>query len=471
MGRGVCRSIAWLALVAGLAGCSERADAPAPVDPPAPLQSAVLVLLDTVRADHCSAYGYARPTTPALERLARRGVLFENAISSAPWTLPAVASLLAGEGAPRALDGERGTLRRSLVEVLHRAGIATAAFTEGGFVSRDFLLDRGFDAWVEEEGHVRRTPPGATPQPPGSGSAARTFAHAARWLAQQGERRFFLLVHTYEPHTPYTDRRFAAELPVGRVGPSLRMGMVRDIQRGELRLEPEELRYVEALYDGDIRAADDELGRFLDALDAEGLSERTLVVVTSDHGEDLGDLDPQFTASHGHALKDPLVRVPLVVADPTDPRPGRRVEAQVRLVDVLPTIAARLGAPHALEIEGRDLGPLLRGEEVEPRIAFGGDTRLGPARQFVRTGAHKYIERSDGADAAAPEAPARELFDLATDPREQHDLAAEQPALADAFSRLLAERRGQGPQGPSTPPLETLPQPLQERLRALGYAD
>jgi arylsulfatase A-like enzyme len=246
------------------------------------------------------------------------------------------------------------------------------------------------------------------------------------------------------------------------------MGMVRDIQRGEIRLEPRELRYIEALYDGDIRAADDALGRLLEALEAQGLTERTLVVVTSDHGEDLGDLDPQRAASHGHALKDPLVRVPLVIADPSDPRPGRRIAAQVRLVDVLPPIAARLGAPHALEIEGRDLGPLLRGEALEPRVAFGGDTRVGPARRFVRTDAHKYIERHD---AVAGAAPGRELFDLAADPREQRDVAAEQPDVAEVFSRMLAERNGTEPARAIAPPLDALPAPLQERLRALGYTD
>ncbi|HEX5068504.1 MAG TPA: sulfatase [Myxococcota bacterium] len=461
MRRSSRRSAAWLWLAVSLLACSDSAAPRAAAD--APLQGAVLVVLDTVRADHCSAYGYARPTTPSLERLAQRGVLFENAISSAPWTLPAVASLLAGDGAAHALDGGNGSLRRSLVEILHRAGIATAAFTEGGFVSRDFLFDRGFDAWIEEEGNVRRAPVG-TEHRPGRGSAARTFERATAWLARQRDGRFFLLVHTYEPHTPYTDRRFAAELPEGRLGADLRMGMVRDIQRGEIRLEPQELRYIEALYDGDIRAADDALGRLLDALEAQGLAERTLVVVTSDHGEDLGDLDPQRAASHGHALKDPLVRVPLVIADPTDPRPGRRVAAQVRLVDVLPTIAARLGAPHALEIEGRDLGPLLRGEDAEPRVAFGGDTRIGPARRFVRTQAHKYIEaHGDGS--------ARELFDLAADPREQRDVAAEQPEVAEALSRMLAERSGAEPARAAAPALDALPAPLQERLRALGYAD
>jgi arylsulfatase A-like enzyme len=165
--------------------------------------------------------------------------------------------------------------------------------------------------------------------------------------------------------------------------------------------------------------------------------------------------------------------VPLIVADPAEREPGRRVGQQVRLLDVLPTIAARLAAPHALQIEGRDLGPLLRGGQDEPRLAFGGDTRVGPPREFVRTAVHKYIERTDVEPQAGllPEAPARQLFDLSADPGEQRDLAAERPDLADAFARLLAERRGGDPHASSTPLLAELPEPLQERLRALGYAD
>lgn len=464
---------ALLALAAaGLAACRE---ATPPQDAaPLPLHGAVLILLDTVRADHCSAYGHVRPTTPALERLAKRGALFENAISSAPWTLPAVASLLSGEPPGRALDPARRRLRRSLVEILHRAGIRTAAFTEGGFVSREFLLDRGFDDYSEEEGPVRRAADGQAPRAPGPGSVERTFANARRWLAQHSAERFFLFVHTYEAHAPYTRHTFTAGLAPGRVGSELRIDTIARITRGELRLDPDELRYVDALYDGGIRAADDEVGRLLDALAALGLDERVLVIVTSDHGEDLGDLFPARTASHGHALKDALVRVPLVVADPRDPAPGRRIASQVRLLDVLPTVTAALGAPYAFETEGRDLGPLLRGEETTPqRVAFGGDTSAGPPREFLRAAGHKYIERTgdDPTGALVPPPPERQLFDLAADPREQHDLAAERPELVQAFAQALALRRGAATGAAPSRDLDTLPPELRERLRSLGYAD
>jgi arylsulfatase A-like enzyme len=468
--RAARRRLALIALAAaGLTGCRD-AQAPGPAAPP--LRGAVLILLDTVRADHCSAYGYARPTTPALERLARRGALFENAISSAPWTLPAVASLLSGEPPGRALDPETRRLRRSLVEILRRAGIRTAAFTEGGFVSREFLFDRGFDEYREEEGPVRRAAPGEAAPAPGSGSVERTFENARRWLAQHGSERFFLFVHSYEPHAPYRRHAFTAGLAPGRIGDALRIDTISRMTRGELQLDEAELRYVEALYDGGIRAADDEVGRLLDRLEALHLDDEVLVVVTSDHGEDLGELYPARAASHGHALHDALVRVPLVIADPALPQRGVRVRAQVRLLDVLPTVVARLGAPFAGEIEGRDLGPLLRGEETLPRIAFGGSTSAGPPREFVRGAGHKYIERT-GEDAQrelAPTPPERQLFDLEADPREQRDLAALRPDLVAAFARELALRREAAGGSPSGD-LDALTPELRERLLSLGYGD
>jgi arylsulfatase A-like enzyme len=146
----------------------------------------------------------------------------------------------------------------------------------------------------------------------------------------------------------------------------------------------------------------------------------------------------------------------------------------VRLLDVLPTVTAALGAPYAFETEGRDLGPLLRGDETTPeRVAFGGETSAGPPREFLRTAGHKYIERTgdDPSGALVPPPPERQLFDLAADPREQRDLAAAQPELAQAFAQALALRRGTPAGAAPSRDLDALPPELQQRLRSLGYAD
>jgi len=151
------------------------------------LQGAILIVLDTVRADHVSCYGHDRPTTPALDGLADAGVRFEQVVSNSPWTLPAVVGLLTGEY-PRRTFRER--MSRSLVEVFQRAGLATGASTEGGFVSRHFGLDLGFDHFEEEEGNVQLWIEDREPEPDPEGGIEHTFDRARKWLAVHRDERF-----------------------------------------------------------------------------------------------------------------------------------------------------------------------------------------------------------------------------------------------------------------------------------------
>ncbi len=431
----------------------------------------MLVLLDTVRADHVSAYGYARSTTPALDGLARSGVRFTQTVSQAPWTLPSVAALLAGRPPGHALD-ER--LTSSIVERLRAAGIVTAAFTEGGFVSRAFGFDRGFAEFEEEEGAVRLVRSGeqvATADP--QGGIAHTFGQAEAWLQRHRTDRFFLLVHTYEPHTPYTHHDFSAGLRAGTVGTAFSLDTITRLRSGALSLSADEIEYTKALYDGDILNADRHVAALLATLRAAGLAERTLVVVTSDHGEELADHYPANTGSHGHSLRDPLVMVPLIVADPTRRYPRREVTAQVRLIDVMPTIADLLGVPVEPPVEGRSLVPLMEGVETGDRVALIGNTRRGPPRAGVRAMGFKYVVTT-GPDATTPPLhppPAeRQLYDLTADAAERRNLAAERPALAAALHRLLDGVPGGRPAS-EDPVIADGDAALRDRLRSLGYID
>ncbi|MDH5308081.1 MAG: sulfatase-like hydrolase/transferase, partial [Myxococcales bacterium] len=441
--------------------------------PASDLQGAVLILLDTVRADHLSAYGYARPTSPVLEALAKRGVLFEQAISSAPWTLPAVAALLAGDVSARTYDAEHRQLEHSAVESLVRAGYTTAAFTEGGFVSRHFGLDRGFLEFSEEEGAVQLLSGDERRGSGRGGSIQKTFAAAGAWLAKHRDERFFLLVHTYEPHTPYTRRRFAQGLDPGRFGARFTLSDVRALQSGEIEPTPAELRYIEALYDGGLFASDRQIGVLLEQMDRLGLADRTLVVVTSDHGEELGEHFPERTGDHGHALHDSQVRVPLILANPRERYPLRRVAAQVRSIDVLPTVAALLGVHVGDERTGRDLTPLMRGRREPERSAFGGFTKAGPNRAFLRSGGFKYIE-STGGEARQPmrtPPPDRQLYALQADPGEQRNLAAEQPERLAVWHESLRRAREASGHGATATGAGAVPDALRERLRSLGYSE
>jgi arylsulfatase A-like enzyme len=325
------------------------------------------VLLDTLRADRLSVYGHSRETSPNIDRLAMRGVLFEQAVTSAPWTLPATVSLLTGEYPTARVFDRR--LQRSLVERIRDAGFATGAFVEGGFVSEQFGFGRGFEHFSEFLTYTRRDPAASL----GSKKAAavhdigETFGAAIDWLEAHSDLPFFLLVHTYEVHIPYTRLDYAEELERGSLP---RLFGFREAQEAvQQRRSPTERRYIGALYDGGVRTADHHVGRLLEALRRVGRSHDTLVVVTSDHGEDLGHRPDGRAGFHGHTLYDELVRVPLIVFDPTRDFSVKRVFTQVRTLDVLPTVLERLGITAAEEIHGRSLVPLMEGLEVEHRPA------------------------------------------------------------------------------------------------------
>ncbi|MEM7412949.1 MAG: sulfatase [Myxococcota bacterium] len=439
-------------------------------------RGAILVLVDTLRADHVGYAGYERPTSPALDGLAKQGVVFEQAIAYSSWTLPSAVALFSGRwGDRRAYDTDRRKLRRSFAEHFQAAGVRTAAFTEGGYVSRHFGFQRGFETYVEEEGPVRLVVGDAAAKNRRAGSVDRTFRQAIQWLRSNKDERFFLVIHTYEPHTPYQRHHFAGRLSPGRIGPVLHSAPLKDFQTGKKHFAPSEIEYMRALYDGGILETDRHLARLLGALSELGLSGQTVVAVSSDHGEELGDHYLGFSGDHGHSLYDELVRVPLVIRDPTRKRPVTRVKAQVRSIDILPTLADLMGLPRAMGVEGQSLAPLMNGTERQGRIAYGGAVKVAPRRNFVRHLGWKYIEAVPEGAAASPLRPRPapvELYDLTADPGERKNLAAEQPETVERFRAWLAAHRAEARGGAPQPAVdEDLPEELRERLRSLGYVE
>ncbi len=458
--------IAWFAILAlgALPACT-----------PAPPRNAVLIVLDTLRADRLFSYGNPRLTSPVLDAMAREGALFETVVSNAPWTLPAMVGLMTGEY-PTARTYDAG-LRRSLALHLQEAGFATVAFTEGAFVSKRYGFDLGFQTFREHEGSVPFLLDAPTGDADPDRGIEKTFRWAKDWLAEHGrERPFFLFVHTYEPHVPYRRRTFVEGMPRGRLGPTFEAGAAIQAKSSELLADDVELAYIKALYDGGVAACDRAVGELLAELERLGIAQETLVVVTSDHGEDLGDRLPLRPGNHGHALYDEQLRVPLILRDPTRRFAVRRVSAQVRLVDVMPTILDLLGLPAALDRNGRSLVPLLRGEESEPRLAWSEIPHHvlidAGVRWAVRTGAHKLIVTPPPARGGGE---ARlELYDLQADARERSNLAPGDPArraeLMQQLRNVALELNASGAavyrevSGPPDPQ-------LQERLRSLGYVE
>lgn len=471
-------------LGAMLAGCAQDAPEPvaaqAPVEPGAAkpidldarLQGAVLILFDTLRADHLGCYGYKRPTSPTIDALAADGgVRFTQVISHAPWTMPAVAGMLAGDYPERAFQGR---LKRSLVKHISAAGFRTGAVTEGGYVSKAFGMNLGFDEFREETGPVQIVKKGETGKLLTSG-IEKTFELAQEWLEDHRNEQFFLLVHTYEPHTPYTRHDFTQGLDPGQVGDVFATdGIVPRLNSGETVLTQSETEYVIAMYDGGVLTADRHLAKLLAYLDESGLSDKTLVVVAGDHGEELGSHYPSRTGGHGHALLDTQLHVPLVIRDPTLQFEVRTVPNQVRLIDVMPTIADLLDVQPDLRLEGRSLRPLMHGQDEAPRIALAAQTRVGPKRLAVRHRGYKYIaivgpESEDRPMLEHP--PQRQLYALADDPNEMHNVVDEFPEIAEAFDSVM-QRDHQALSAPAQlDPEEGIDPEVLERLRSLGYVE
>jgi len=438
------------------------------------LRGAVLILLDTVRADHLDCYGYERETAPALARLGEEGVLFEQAISFAPWTLPSVINLLSGCRITRDVF-EGGKLQRSIVENLHGAGFQTAAFTEGGYLSRYYGFDRGFSLYHEQEGKVHLTMEGEVIDSQRTeGGIEETFRMARQWLAEHGDEPFFLFIHTYEPHTPYERRTFTDGLSPGKVGETFSLEKLGPLQKGTLEFDAKDLEYLTALYDGGILEADRHVGAFVEFLGERGLGDKTLVVVTSDHGEELGEHFPTRCGDHGHSLHDTLVHVPLVVHNPIEKYPQNRVPHQVRLMDVMPTIAEIMGTSVKGDAAGKSLVPLMRGTETKGRLAYGTQTKAGPDRIFLRYLGYKYMRiiapPPPNQTPLTPSPPPQQLYDLENDPGEQTNIVGSAPEVLKQMTNIFKETRRAGGFGKEdfTVPEET-DEKLKERLESLGY--
>ncbi len=410
--------------------------------------SVILISLDTVRADRVGLYGYARPTTPALDAFAAGAVTFDAAIAASPWTLPSHSSMLTslhphnhGSVVPTRRLRESAT---TLAEVLLDRGYATAAFTGSGYVSAKFGLAQGFETFVEMRHRHTKS----------------IFTRALEWIAKRSDRPFFLFVHTYEPHSPYLDGRFAVAAEAGQIGESFDRKDLEAMREGRWEPSPEEKRYISDLYDGDIRSTDDALSGLLRGLQERGLLDRSIVVITSDHGEEMFERSVRRSAAHGHSLYEELIRVPLIVRHPPAFAGGRRVAAPAALVDIPRTIVGALGIPWPDRTDGLDLRDLLApGGEAGREVVLSEALRSGIQKRSLRGERFKFIAPLD------PAAGAPELFDLSADPREESNLSGERTDLSDRYARLAAAYEAAHVGGD-----EALIDPeLQEQLRALGY--
>jgi choline-sulfatase len=394
----------------------------------------LLITLDTTRADHLSCYDPGKAKTPSLDALAARGVRFLHATAQVPLTLPSHACIMTG--AYPTVHGLRDMggfvldpSHPTVASLTQAEGFETAAFVGSRAVGHRFGLAHGFEVYDDDMGP--QTEEGKLPGVFAERRGAVVTDHALEWLKHHSQRKFFLWAHYYDPHEPYDPP------------------------------EPYRREYAKSLYDGEIAYMDEQVGRLLAGLDQLGITSRTLVIAIGDHGESLGE---HGEATHGLFLYDATLHVPLLIAGPGVPI-GKVIGEQVRSIDIHPTVMEFLHVPPSAEAQGVSLWPLVeRRTRVRTNYSYG--ETLYP-RTYMAWSELRAM-RTDGWKFIL--APHPELYDLAHDPAETHNLIAKHPAEADQLQKQVWMVAG--PQGKAekvaTVPLD---EQTRQELASLGYVN
>jgi len=408
---------------AGQSGRSSRADQPRP--------NLVLITVDSLRADHLGAYGYARPTSPEIDRFARSAVVVSDGIAQAPYTKASIASLLTGlfptahqtysTGAPfgvlRATGsagdqdvGSTDTLNPavpSLPQLLQAAGYHTIAISSNPYLIRDFGFANGFAEFRYIKGGASLF------------VRADEMMAAAKEAIGRAQEPYFVWIHLMDTHYPYEPPE--AFRSMFRNDGSPHILAADQIPDGMSIDGSTDLNLYRSRYDAAIRSADAAIGQFLRWLETGGQWSRTGVVLTADHGDGFME---HGLMGHNNSLYDELLHVPLIVKLPTL-QAGRRT-AQVQLADLFPTLCAAANVVAPTGLHGRNVLPVLAGREAGEPYAY---SELVGRRYALRSQDWKFIASFQGG---------RQLFNLADDPGETANLVNSAPATADKMERILA---------------------------------
>jgi arylsulfatase A-like enzyme/Tfp pilus assembly protein PilF len=394
-----------------------------------PIRNVILISIDTCRADYLSCYGYPRKTTPNIDAIANTAALFENVISPVPVTLPSHCSMMTGTIPPyhAVHDNDNYWLDDSnitLAEVFKQNGFATGAFVSAFVLDSQFALDQGFDTYYDNfdmqlaglQANERR--------------ADKTTRLALDWLDNHSQDKFFLFVHYYDPHSDY-------EPP-----------------------EPFASKFSDNLYAGEIAYTDHNIANLIEKLKSLGIFDSSLIIITSDHGEMLGEHGED---EHAYFIYQSALKVPLIFRLPGQRKP-RRIKDPVGLIDIVPTVCSLLGIESPAPLHGQDLSVYLRGDTISPRQRFIYAESLYPTKYggnsllAVVGDRYKYIQTTRP-----------ELYDIQLDPAESENLILLRPDLARMLREQLKQtleesvrklKSGAG----AVPDEETI-----RRLQSLGY--
>ena len=402
-------------------------------EPKKPTFNVVLITIDTLRADHVGCYGYKQIKTPNIDSVAADGVRFEHAFTPVPVTLPSHTAILTGtypmlSGMHDFSGNKLSPQQVTLATVLKQAGYVTGAVVASAVLDSRFGLNQGFDFYYDhfdfsrlEEANLDEM------ERPGNVVADQ----ALEWLGKNSQKKFFLWMHLYDPHYPYRPP------------------------------EPYRQEYAAQPYDGEIAFADEQVGRLLRFLKDNGLYQNTVIVLSGDHGESLGEHGEK---THGFFIYNVTMHVPLIIHLPGKST-TQTVDDPVSLVDLMPTVLAATGLDIPSQVQGRSLVPALRGEKIDQDRTLYGETFL-PRLHFNWS----ELRGAENAKYHFIDAPRPELYDLTKDPGELRNLFPEKKAVAEEMRAKLAGLIREYSAGKELAEKTGLDPALMERLKSLGYA-
>jgi len=408
------------------------------------IRNVLLISIDTCRADHLGCYGYPLDTTPNIDAIAREGIVFEHAISPLPYTLPAHCTMLTGTIPPYhgVFDNSDYKLSEgnvTLAELLKEKGYLTAGFVSSFIMDSQFGLGQGFDLYdddFEEASHAM----GINQQ-----SGGKTTHDVIEWLRRHKDEKNFVFLHYYDPHFTYDPPEpFASKF------------------RNVPPPENVTIRFEQALFDGyagEIAYTDHCIGQVVDELRQLGLYDSTMIIITSDHGEMLGQHGEGF---HGYFLYQPAIRVPLIFKLPQLSK-HRRITSTVGLVDIVPTVCSLLGIELSTPVQGHDLSPCFRSDWLPPSDRHLFCQSLEPTKYNaspllgVVTDRYKYIKTTRS-----------ELYNLIEDPDELNNIVVEQAGRSQTMEKRLRQILQETTRGKGHGK-ERLDNQTRERLESLGY--
>src|SRR5258707_1073665 len=418
-----------------------------------PPLNVVLITIDTLRADHIGCYGYKQIKTPNIDALAADGARFESAFAVVPVTLPSHTSMLTGtypmlSGMHDFSGNKLSPLQPTLASILKQAGYQTGAVIGAAVLDSRFGLNQGFDFYYDHFDFSRLDEANLDEMERPGNVVADVALHWLEkdWLAKNSQKKFFLWMHLYDPHFPYHPP------------------------------EPYSREYSAQPYDGEIAFADEQVGRLLRFLKEKGIYKNTLIVLCGDHGESLGEHGEK---THGFFIYNATMHVPLIIRLPDNRLPenaaARVVANPVSLVDLMPTVLGAVGVEIPSQVQGRSLLAELRDHRTErdpnPNEQAARDRTLYGETFLPRIHFNwSELRGSENTKYHFIDAPRPELYDLAKDPAEVHNLFTEKKAVADEMRAKLAGMIRDYSAGKELAEKTGLDPALMERLKALGYA-